>query len=138
MNACTFEDVETLARTLWGEARGEGTAGMEAVASVILNRSRDKRWPDSIKDVCTQRYQFSAWNKNDPNRDKLLAVDLNSPSFRSAYAVAARAIAGDIHDDSCGANHYMTDALFNSSRRPSWADENAITARIGNHVFMKL
>lgn len=112
--------------------------GMEAVACVILNRTRDKRWPDSPKDVCTQRYQFSAWNKNDPNREKLLAVDLDSPSFRSAYAVAARAVAGDVEDRTAGANHYVTEALFNSSRRPSWASDSGITARIGNHVFMRL
>ena len=31
-------EIDVLARTLWGEARGEGTAGMQAVASVILNR----------------------------------------------------------------------------------------------------
>ena len=31
-------ETDTLARTLWGEARGEGHYGMEAVASVILNR----------------------------------------------------------------------------------------------------
>lgn len=31
-------EIDVLARTLWGEARGEGSTGMEAVASVILNR----------------------------------------------------------------------------------------------------
>ena len=29
--------MNVLARTLWGEARGEGRVGMEAVASVILS-----------------------------------------------------------------------------------------------------
>ena len=34
----TLPDAEILARTLYGEARGEDLAGIEAVASVILNR----------------------------------------------------------------------------------------------------
>ena len=33
-----MSDLDTLARTLWAEARGEGVAGMEAVAAVIMNR----------------------------------------------------------------------------------------------------
>ena len=31
-------DQDTMARTIYGEARGEGQAGMIAVANVILNR----------------------------------------------------------------------------------------------------
>ena len=31
-------EVDVMARTLWGEARSEGVRGLEAVASVILNR----------------------------------------------------------------------------------------------------
>ena len=34
---------DVLARTLWAEARGEGQAGMEAVACVILNRAAHPR-----------------------------------------------------------------------------------------------
>ena len=31
-------DKITLARTIWGEARGEGYSGMQSVANVIMNR----------------------------------------------------------------------------------------------------
>ena len=37
-------DLDILARTLYGEARGEGTEGMEAVANVIMNRYRKPKW----------------------------------------------------------------------------------------------
>ncbi|NUB15472.1 cell wall hydrolase, partial [Azospirillum brasilense] len=30
--------IDTLARTLWGEARGESVRAMEAVAAVVMNR----------------------------------------------------------------------------------------------------
>ena len=134
----TFVDIETLARTLWGEARSEGKLGMEAVAEVIRNRVADKRWPNRYTLVCHQPMQFSCWNTFDPNLTKVFNVDLGDPQFRMAYAIAARTIAGDLEDRTCGSNHYMTSALFERRDRPSWADPEAVTCRVGRHVFMKL
>ena len=39
--SATEKDRDILARTLWGEARGEGTAGQIAVAWTIRNRVFD-------------------------------------------------------------------------------------------------
>ena len=38
------DDVDILARTIYGEARGEGQEGMEAVACVVMNRYKDHKW----------------------------------------------------------------------------------------------
>lgn len=38
------DDVDILARTIYGEARSEGQEGMEAVACVVMNRYRAGRW----------------------------------------------------------------------------------------------
>lgn len=35
--------IDTLARTIWGEARGESQTGQEAVANVVVNRVRRRR-----------------------------------------------------------------------------------------------
>ena len=74
--------LDTLARTVWGEARGEGEAGMAAVAAVIRNRIDVSAahggkywWGRDWISVCQARSQFSCWNPGDPNRAKLLAVD---------------------------------------------------------------
>ena len=56
-------DIDIVARTLFGEARGEGPLGMRAVAHVIRNRVRDKRWRDTYAEVCLRSKQFSAWNR---------------------------------------------------------------------------
>ena len=51
-------DIDVLARTIYGEARGESISGMEAVASVVLNRvafSKRRRrywWGNTITEVC--------------------------------------------------------------------------------------
>lgn len=129
-------DIETLARTLWGECRGETIVGQRAVAQVIINRSKDPRWPDSIADVCLQPWQFSAWNENDPNREKLEKVGLNDIAFVDCLHVAIDAMSGS-PDLVKGANHYLTSALA-KSRPPKWFDPAKVTKTIGSHVFLKL
>lgn len=54
---------------LYREARGESKAAKAAVLAVIRNRAADPkgRWPKTTGSVVTQPYQFSSFNKNDPN-----------------------------------------------------------------------
>ena len=40
----TDRDIEIMAKTIYGEARGEGEEGMEAVACVIMNRYNARKW----------------------------------------------------------------------------------------------
>lgn len=67
----TDKDHDILARTLWGEARGESLAGHIAVAWTIRNRVNDGRakswWGEGYTGVCQKPYQFSCWNKNVTN-----------------------------------------------------------------------
>lgn len=57
------EDKEVLKRMAMAEAEGEGTAGKALVMMVILNRTMDEEFPNSVKDVAFQKvgehYQFS-------------------------------------------------------------------------------
>jgi spore germination cell wall hydrolase CwlJ-like protein len=125
-------DQDILARTLWGEARGEGTRGMHAVANVIMNRVNDpNRWPNSAAEVCLQPWQFSMWNEGEPNRAKALAVNYLNRQFRDAVDIAKRAVAGQLPDITGGANHYHTKAVD-----PSWNRKMRRTAEIGAHIFM--
>jgi len=134
----TLSEVEVLARTLYGEARGEELAGIEAVASVILNRvafaqSRGRYWwGNDITSVCLKPSQFSCWNKADPNRKKLLALSPRDPAYRLCKRIAKRAVAGDLPDQTDGATHYHTHAVD-----PFWARGHVPVAEIGNHLFYK-
>ncbi len=111
-------EVDILARTIWGEARGEGEAGMIAVAAVVLNRVRislahDGRfwWGNSIETVCKARAQFSCWNPGDPNRAKLLSVGDRDAAFGIAKKVAADGAAGGLVDPTFDATTYKAAAL---------------------------
>ncbi|BAE51216.1 cell wall hydrolase [Paramagnetospirillum magneticum] len=124
-------DVDVVARTIWGEARGEGVTGMTAVANVIANRvAHPGWWGRGWRGVCLAPYQFSAWNANDPNLVKLSTVTTADPSFAAAVEIAAGAVYGTLADVTGGATHYHTLNIH-----PAWADELTQTARIGSHVF---
>jgi len=123
--------VDVVARTVWGEARGEGREGMQAVANVIANRvDRPGWWGRDWVSVCLKSRQFSAWNRRDPNRTKIVAVTADDPMFRQALDIAARAVAGTLPDITGGATHYHTRAVS-----PAWASSLELKGTIGNHIF---
>ena len=89
------DDVKVLAQTIWGEARGEGKEGMEAVASVIVNRvdypPKGKIWwGHTIEEVCKKPNQFECWNQGNPNRKLMESVTEKNPQFRMAVGIAKR------------------------------------------------
>jgi len=58
--------ITCLSRTIYWEARGEGTAAMEAIANVVMNRLGQKGFPNTICEVVMQgneqgACQFSWW-----------------------------------------------------------------------------
>lgn len=123
-------ELDILARTIWGEARGEGASGMAAVAAVIMNRVRSPAWPNTIRGVVLQPWQFSMWNKGDPNGAQAMAVTEADPAFRTALAVAVAAMGGA--DPTGGANHYHADSVV-----PKWASAMQKVGAIGNHIFYR-
>jgi len=137
------QDVVILARTVWGEARGERGQidGMEAVAHVVLNRVRRATyWGRDVVEVCRKPWQFSCWNRNDPNLPQLLAVDATNARFAQALAIARRLMAQEQDrpqerlrgDPTAGATHYHAARL---APPPRWAAGHRPCARIGAHLF---
>lgn len=128
--------VDTLARTLWGEARGESVRGKEAVAAVVMNRVRRARrrggywWGATPIEVCRKPWQFSCWNDGDPNRAKMLAVGQDDRDFQTCLRIARRALAGTLRDPTVGATHYHAKGVL-----PPWARDRKPSAEIGNHRF---
>lgn len=127
--------IDTLARTLYGEARGEGFEGMAAVACVVINRvSAPCWWGSDIISVCRKYRQFSCWNENDPNLEVIRKVDGSYLIFSVALQIAESAIKGKLKDKTGGANHYYRQG----TPEPDWAKGKTPVAKIGNHLFFKL
>lgn len=128
------EEVDAMARTAWGEARGEGKAGMQAVINVIMNRVKKGGWWGATpKEVCTKPAQFSVWNKSDPNYAPMLAVTESDSNFALAKQLAVMAYNGMLPDITNGATNYL--ALKSLSTVPSWTNKMKQVASIGNHTF---
>lgn len=128
------DETDTLARTLYGEARGEGIPGMQAVASVVLNRAKlGGWWGSDVLGCCMKPYQFSCWLPGDPNRAKLLAVTDADPQFKEALAIAGAAIAGRLADSTNGADSYYAVGTL----EPKWAKGRVPCATIGHHLFFR-
>ncbi|MEO1151384.1 MAG: cell wall hydrolase [Pseudomonadota bacterium] len=141
--ATRAREIDVTARTLWGEARGEGSGGMIAVARVIRNRVLSSRYPNTFEAVCMQRFQFSVWNDGGA---ALLAVGLSDRAFVDAIRIASEAVDGTLPpDDRFSPNdngevlHYLNPdpALYPSGRLPSWAFAASEAHDIGRHRFLR-
>ena len=132
-------EIDTLARTIWGEARGEGNVGMQAVANVVLNRAAIAQeqgkfwWGNNIIQICQKPYQFSCWNRSDPNFRKLQEVDESNLYFATAMRIARRAALGALEDITGSATHYHAAGV-----EPYWAKKQKPTAVIGRHIFYRV
>ncbi|MDA8486836.1 cell wall hydrolase [Pseudomonas resinovorans] len=66
-------DLMYLARTLYGEARGQNYASKVAVAWIIRNRLNTGRWGKTYRSVVTARLQFTCWSQSiDPHGYKAI------------------------------------------------------------------
>lgn len=131
------QDKMWLALNIFHEARGENLHGKMAVAFVTLNRVVHKAWPNTIKEVVTQPYQFSWYNnktvppikKNDVakydecKRIAELSIEL--------YNAMAESEEFEVDGIVRGANHYFADYI----ERPSWAKNMKFNAKVGRHLF---
>jgi len=132
-------EIDVLARTIFGEARGEPLEGMEAVASVVLNRVKIAQkkerywWGNNIIGVCQKPYQFSCWNKNDPSYKRLTTVTKDNTTFETCLKISASAVDGQLWDCTGGATHYHADYVS-----PYWSVGEKPTKKISRHIFYKL
>lgn len=126
-------EIDLMARTMYGEARGEGISGMQAVANVIMNRVKAGAWyGKTVEDVVLKPYQFSCWNEDDPNRRVIMDVTTSNTLFKNAYDLARQAYNGTLPDITNGATHYHA-----ASITPYWSKSLTKTASVGNHIFYK-
>lgn len=139
---CNVNDIQTLARTIYGEARSENRQGKIAVACVVLNRVKRKKmcgWHNvngfkvaTVAATCLKPWQFSCWNKNDPNRKIIIQVTDANPKFAECLDIAQKVCDGEIEDITKGATHYYNPK---ACQQPNWAKGKTPCVVIGHHIF---
>jgi spore germination cell wall hydrolase CwlJ-like protein len=118
-----------IALCLYREARGESHLGKLLIAQVIENRVQDPRWPNTYVGVITQPWQFSSFNRTDPN------VTVFPHEHETAWAdcVAAADAVLATPTPFTTANHYCVTTLH-----PAWRDDSKRVATEGAHAFFTL
>lgn len=115
------KDVNLLAHLIHGEARGEPYIGKVAVAAVVLNRTRDSRFPKTIAGVIYQPGAF----------DAVADGQINLQPDDSAYKAARDALNG--WDPTYGCIYYYNPVTATSK----WIWTRPIVIKIGKHNFAK-
>jgi len=124
---------DIMARTIYGEARGESEQGQIAVGWVILNRVAKQTWyGKDVVNVCLKSWQFSCWIPSDANRAKIKSVKIGDPVFDNCRESARKVLTRTIPDPTNGATHYHAKSV-----KPSWTHGATLTKTIGNHLFYK-
>lgn len=134
----TGHDIDTLARTIFGEARGESWEGKVAVGWSIRNRAefdlhddgKPDWWGEEIAGVALRPWQYSSWNQNDPNRAKMLAATPADPVFRECLAAAAWVLGDKSADPTRGSANYQV-----IGTNAAWSRNHVPVVTIGHHEF---
>lgn len=114
------KDIDWLAHVIHGEARGEPFEGQIAVGAVVMNRVRDKNFPNTIEEVIMAHNQFSCI----PDGQFFLTPN------ETSYRAARRALAGE--DPTGGALYFYNPR---TARNMSFFQGLRTLLTIGNHVF---
>ncbi|EPY2307149.1 spore cortex-lytic enzyme [Clostridium sporogenes] len=115
------QDVMLLARLINGEARGEPYEGQVAVGAVVLNRTRNPKFPNSVAGVIYQPGAFTA----------IVDGQIHANMEQTSINAARDALNG--WDPSGGAMYYFNPSTATSS----WIWSRPLIKVIGKHRFCK-
>jgi N-acetylmuramoyl-L-alanine amidase len=120
----TGEDIDLMAKVVSAESRGEPYAGKVAVASVVLNRTIDPHFPNTIKEVIFQKNAFSCVKNG----------QINASADQDCYDAVYDAIRGI--DPTNDALFFYNPAIATCNWMKETQKINETT--IGHHTFFKI
>lgn len=124
-------DLRLLSALIYCEAGGEAYNGKLAVGIVVMNRVRVSAFPDSVKSVIYQRYQFGPATNGSLNR-ALAEYDngkFNSQNEKACVRAAKEALSGARNITIGGKTKKFGSYLYFSGRLRGY------TYRLGHHQF---
>lgn len=145
-----MSEIDTGARTVYGEARGEPLIGKIGVAHVIMNRVvtdlwNDRKgdwWGEGVEQVCKKTGQFDCWKTTDKNFWIIGKVDFSDRDFAECHAIftlvwlarngRAYLPRDFTNDPTFGSCHYKRRDI---PWPKDWGPVRASTVELGNHSF---
>lgn len=120
----TGEDIDLMAKLVSAESIGEPYTGKIAVASVVLNRTIDPHFPNTIRDVIFQKNAFSCVKNN----------KINANANQDCYNAVYDAIRGA--DPTNHALFFYNPTIATCNWMKETQKINQMT--IGHHTFFKI
>lgn len=126
-----------VARTLYMEARSEGTNGMNAVASVIMNRAGKKA--ENLPGICLAEKQFSCWNDKSNLDAKSYTTLIPKGAAKKGKDQDAwkycQELAGKLMNEKFESTVGNRNSYHTTGVKPDWDAKMKDKKTIGKHVF---
>jgi len=119
-----------LTQAVYFEARGEPVEGQEAVAQVVMNRTRLAQYPKQVCDVVFQGADRPTGCQFSFTCDGALGPPTEADAWRRANEVAGRALAGFVYAPLRDATHFHATWV-----NPYWSGSLTRLGQIGGHIF---
>ncbi len=130
-----WTEIDLLTGLIYGEARGEPWHGKVAVATVAKVRWLHPghwNWGKNPREVILKPKQFSCFNYNDPNRERILSnAVIRTPMWRECEMIAQAVYLGHIRDFMEDMpTHYHAVGID-----PEWSNKIKKVFQVGKHIF---
>lgn len=125
-------DLDCLTTAVYYEARGEGQSGMQAVAQVVLNRTRHGAFPQTVCGVVYQGAGRRTGCQFSFVCNGAISGRREGGAWERARRVAVAALSGHVYAPVGNATHFHTTAV-----NPRWSGQLVRVAQVGNHVFYR-
>jgi spore germination cell wall hydrolase CwlJ-like protein len=121
-------EAELLARLLWGENANTLTEDEAmGIGDSVLNRRDSPHYPKTIRDVILQPNQYTPFNPNNPNYERIQRFDPSHPKWQQYMSLATKIL--DPARKRSATTHYF------SQSPPQWASSMIGLAKKGAHWF---
>lgn len=125
-------DLDCLTQAVYYEARGEGRAGMQAVAQVVLNRTRHGAFPKTVCGVVYQGASRRTGCQFSFTCNGAMRRGVNRSAWSRARDVAAQALSGQVYSAVGTATHFHTTGVS-----PRWRHSLVRVNQVGSHIFYR-
>lgn len=124
--------IECLTAAVYYEARSQSDDGQRAVAQVVLNRVRDRAFPNSVCGVVYQGSQRLTGCQFSFTCDGSMAAPRQPASWARAREIAVAALSGQVYAPVGSATFYHANYV-----NPWWASSMDKVAVVGAHIFYR-
>ena len=133
--------INVVARTLFMEARGEGTQGMRMVMTVIWNRAGGDA--SKLAGVCLAPSQFSCWNDISNKSPSSYKIEFPKGATVKGADQTAWGICSDLaqsaFDETFKPDNETWNSYYNPDKaNPDWGSEMVGTQMVGRHKVGEL